>query len=108
MDINFKYQDITESYSDLFFCYYPPQINKRLIAQSGCFTVHTGKIIDNEMVLPVKAITVDNEKIFSIKIPSKSKKYILRTLSSCGITKARLFPELEYQTKEIRRQCVFQ
>lgn len=106
INITFNAKNVAFPYSDSFFCYFPPQINKRLTAQSGCFTVHAGKVCFNKVTIPFSPIKVDNSTISSICIPKEAKRGILNTLRMCGITSARLFPELEYQTNEIKSQCL--
>ncbi len=108
LDISFKTKGIDAKLSSSFFTYYPPQINKRLISQSGCFTVHSGKVLNNKVVFPFKPAKSSNgKKIKSIIIPSCSKEKIIKTLNTCGINKAKLFPELEHQTQDIKNNCMY-
>lgn len=96
------------SYSNSVLNYYPPMINKRLISQKGCFTVHSGKIFAGKTVIPCTPLE-DNfvYDIGKIIIPSKYKADILKTLQVCGIDKSSLFPELEYQTQSIKERCMY-
>ena len=100
--------DRSAKHSGSFFRYNPPLINQRLVSQSGCFTLHAGKIIGkNEVisVIPMEQYEGISEVLSSIIIPADAKESILRSLKSCGIDKARLFPELEYQIESIRERC---
>lgn len=88
--------------------YHPPYLNARLIAQKGCFTIHTGKIINNEEAFKIERDLKSNDKmITTYTIPSESKEKIKAELKLCGITKSTLFPELEYQTVDIRNDCKY-
>lgn len=90
------------------FSYYPPHINKRLISQSGRFTVHAGKIINNNDIIPIAPLILNPANgLNSIKIPHDCKPKILESLKMCGVDKSRLFPELEHQTQEIKNSCLF-
>lgn len=90
------------------YSYYPPHINKRLMAQSGCFTVHAGKIKNGKIAIPIEPLNdLRTENIKSFLIPAKSKGNIQNSLRKCGIYKAKLFPELEHQTLEIKNNCLF-
>lgn len=87
------------------FMYSPKRLNKRLITQHGCFTCHTGKVFANR-----KYINTNNEfdkMSRSFVIPKKFKDKILSELAHCGVYEASLFPELEYQTKHIKKHSLF-
>ena len=107
---------------DGFVTYKPPLINKRLIAQKGCFTVHGGKIIGSNEILKVNSMetllhgsnskkesnaVVSNKVLQEFIIPCASKKTILEQLNYCGMNHATLFPELENQTKDIKELCKY-
>lgn len=92
----------------LHYKYYPPLINKRLISQSGCFSVHTGKVINGEIALKFSPLKGNkSEQLVSILINKDSKQNILSSLKICGIDRARLFPELEHQTAVIKDLCKY-
>ncbi|NRB63189.1 MAG: FRG domain-containing protein [Saprospiraceae bacterium] len=103
-------KDITHWWVRSSLCAYKPfLINERLVAQKGCFTSHSGKYIKG--VSTLNAIDIENEPgespiVSKIEIRASSKVNILKQLEICGIDEATLFPELEYQTRSIKEQCV--
>ena len=93
--------------SDSIYLYSPPMINKRLINQSGRFTVHTGKFVGEKQLIPVKdAVTSHSDIISSLIIPSTIKSVILAELRRCGVNGSSVFPELESLTNDIKSYCV--
>ncbi|QYK02419.1 FRG domain-containing protein [Shewanella psychrotolerans] len=103
-----------------YFPYRPPMINKRLVAQKGLFTLHGGKIEnDQHFIKPLsieklqlsnqQAVNSSSKKAYltEIIISSDAKDKILNQLNVCGINKATLFPELEVQTEHIKNLCKF-
>ncbi|HGM9948279.1 TPA: FRG domain-containing protein [Providencia rettgeri] len=99
--VDIKYLTSGSNYSThAGFMYKPKKINKRLVAQQGCFTCHTGKIIDG---IPVVNTNDIFERIaYSFDVPQENKENIMNELKYCGIYEATLFPELDYQTKYIK------
>lgn len=94
--------------SDSIYLYSPPMINKRLINQSGCFTIHTGKLVGGKQLIPVEDAAISHsEFISSLIIPNEAKPRILKELRKCGIHSSSVFPELEYLTNDIKSYCVF-
>lgn len=88
--------------------YFPALINKRLIAQNGCFTVHAGKVCNGEVLLPFSPLKPRiTANLFSIIIPCNAKSNIMNSLRNCGIDKSRLFPELEHQMQDIKDLCMY-
>lgn len=69
------------------------QRNSRVVAQSGAFLIF-GLEDKSSQVIP----RIDIEKII---IPREKKKEIAQELSSLGIHKSSLFPELEYYTRHV-------
>lgn len=99
---------ISMSYDDIVypgFMYDPKRINSRLVVQQGCFTCHTGKIFSNMTF--VKPNDTFDKLSHSFIIPHDCKKSILKELEYCGIYEAKLFPELEYQTKYIKTYSLY-
>ncbi|MBT1444015.1 FRG domain-containing protein [Shewanella sp. JM162201] len=87
------------------FLFTPPKINSRLIAQHGVFTCHFGKCYHGgQSFLNLNGF---QSYVQEAVIPSGCKANILRELEFCGVTQASLFPELEYQTADIKSYCVF-
>ncbi|WP_394192825.1 FRG domain-containing protein [Pseudoalteromonas atlantica] len=87
------------------FMYSPKHINKRLIAQRGCFTCHIGKVFYGSQYIKINNCFDSYARAFII--PSSDKSKILDELRYCGIYEATLFPELEYQTKHIKSYALF-
>jgi hypothetical protein len=102
---------------------YPNRANRRIRAQSGCFTLHGGtfhpeperfkadKLERNYIGLPVTLHEIDrglqNKRIIQWRrIPSGRKGEIRRTLAQIGITDATLFPELDYQSRYLVQRWV--
>lgn len=89
-----------------FSIFKAPYINLRQRAQEGSFTIHAGKFFnDNEFIefIPMEhqAIWIENN-LTKIRIKAKDKAELLRELKLSGIRKATLFPEMDYQTEEIK------
>ncbi|MCK9424602.1 MAG: FRG domain-containing protein [Ignavibacteriaceae bacterium] len=84
---------------------FPAQQNDRLFLQHGKFTIHGGKIVDGDTVvdiIPIESIAADS--LIKIKIPFDAKESIEEELFYCGINEATIFPELEYQSNQIKRK----
>lgn len=108
LDITFKIKNVAFPHAGSCFSYYPPLINKRLVSQSGCFTVHAGKISNDNILIPFAPLKPSEAgKLFSIIIPHDVKQKILYSLKNCGIDKSRLFPELEHQVQAIKDLCKY-
>lgn len=82
------------------FMYTPKRINPRLIAQQGCFTCHTGKIIFGQSYVNTNNFFDIHSRSFIV--PKECKQTIMKELKYCGIYEATLFPELDYQTKYLK------
>jgi len=93
--------------------------NRRIRAQSGCFTLHGGKFVPNpnefaegniyanKIGLPTSLHEIDRSlKTVRIvkwfRIPKEKRASIRQTLSRIGITDSSLFPELDYQARYLR------
>jgi FRG domain len=102
---------------------YPNRANRRIRAQSGCFTVHGGKFMPNPkdyakgklystpIGLPISLHEIQHslrlKRVQILKwfrIPSGSQSEIRRTLARIGITDASLFPELDYQSRYLHKR----
>lgn len=104
--INFDLDNIEDDIFPIpsFFTYYPykpPHKNPRIIKQHGCFTFHDGKFFDGKEFIPMSKIE-EKEGLFKITIAANYKKSLLEELKLLGITEATLFPEMEYQAKQIK------
>ena len=82
----------------------PPHLNPRIRQQHGFFTIHGGKYFEGLEFIEMKSMEEkDNETILiKASIKSSDKVNILTELAICGITEATLFPEIEYQAKQIK------
>lgn len=83
--------------------YYPDQINERLIAQEGCFTLHPFPQ-KNVPLIPIENIKFHHKSIRSlvkIIIPNKKKDIIRFDLDKFGINYRSLFPDLDGLTKQL-------
>jgi hypothetical protein len=95
--------------------YEPMLMNERIKRQQGCFTLHGGKILDGEILLPIVPMDEENGRSLNYKtqrvqkqlIEAKDKKKILKQLSMLGITDSTMFPEVEHQSKHIKNQCTY-
>jgi len=82
---------------------FPAQQNDRLFLQQGKFTIHGGKIVDGVPIIDSILIEdIAKDSLLKINIPSDEKYNIEEELKYCGINEATIFPELEYQTKQIK------
>ncbi len=83
---------------------YPPLLNDRLKIQHSFFTFHGGKIVDGKKLIDFQPME-ENEaflgKIKKLIIKKEYKKDFLNELKIAGIRKSTLFPEMEYQVKDI-------
>lgn len=74
--------------------YRPPYISKRIVAQSGIFTLH--KYHENDFkIIPLNEDRKYIEKLQKIIIPYNSFDEIKKDLENCGIHAASLFTDLD-------------
>ncbi len=94
----------------------PQAFSERLRAQSGVFTLHSGKLYYSNLPNDPSYVKLypgtklydlqkeeDEPFLRLVEIPSKSKKLIRDELSYCGISEATIYPELEHQIKGIEK-----
>jgi hypothetical protein len=81
--------------------YRPRMNNPRIIAQSGCFTIHA---YSNEKRRFVPFDEEKNGKVRTVIIEAKWKSYFLKKLDNLGINERALFPELSGVCKYINWQ----
>jgi hypothetical protein len=101
--LQFDGHEILGTLSDIIQIY-PPLLNDRLKIQHSFFTFHGGKIVDGNKLIDFKPMEENdmlNERVKKIKIKKEYKKDFLHELEIAGIKKATLFPEMEYQAKDI-------
>lgn len=98
------YQDVTGHLSNVvpFKC---AHLNPRIRQQHGCFTFHGGKYFDGSEF--VKISKMEEHRLVDMlkfRIGSSDKEPLLRELSLSGISEPFLFPEMEYQAKDIKQK----
>ena len=84
-------------------CYYPlcitsKSIDKRIVAQSGNFTIHGSNLY------PLDYYTVTRPHIHKIIVPYENIKEIKNELDILGINEAFIYPGLESLAKEIKNK----
>lgn len=84
----------------------PPYLNPRLKSQSGYFTLHGGLFADNKEYVSFKKLENCNSKakIHKIRVSSDVKTSLREQLKYVGIREATLFPEMEYQSRDIKER----
>ncbi|MGP1718747.1 FRG domain-containing protein [Shewanella frigidimarina] len=95
--------------------YEPMLMNERIKRQQGCFTLHGGKILDGNILLPIvpmdeengRSLNYETRRVQKQLIEAKDKKKILKQLAMLGITDSAMFPEVEHQSKHIKNQCLY-
>jgi len=101
---------------------YPNRANRRIRAQSGCFTLHGGKFVsdphtylkDKQYAEPIglpislheieRSLKLKRKILRWFLIPAGSQGKIRQTLARIGVTDATLFPELEYQSRYLHER----
>ena len=102
----FIYQGITRAFSNII-PYKCPHLNPRIRQQHGCFTFHGGKYFEGKEF--VKFIGMEEhpyleDNIVKLRIKSPDKNQLIHELKLSGIREATLFPEMDYQAKDIREK----
>jgi len=85
-----------------YYPYKPSHKNPRIRQQQGCFTFHGGKYFGKEEFIAMSKMEDGKKSLIKIKISASSKEKILKELKLLGINEATLFPEMEYQAKQIK------
>lgn len=88
----------------------PNRNNERMVAQASVFTIHGGKRYkknskDKDKILP--PISLSQARLNVVKkyiVDGKYKKSIRQQLDRIGISKGKLFPELEHQADTIKNR----
>lgn len=84
----------------------PPLLNERLKLQHSFFTFHGGKAINGKKLInyvPMEEHSDMVKRINKIRIKKEYKESFLKELSIAGIKESTLFPEMEYQVKDIKK-----
>lgn len=98
------FQDIKRAFSNIV-PFKAPHLNPRIRQQHGYFTFHGGMFIDGEEFIPVGEMEHEmytSTSLIKLKILKEHKAGILKELAYAGIKEATLFPEMEYQAREIK------
>ncbi|GAB1257720.1 hypothetical protein NBRC116494_22220 [Aurantivibrio plasticivorans] len=99
-------QDVISAFSNII-PFRSPHLNPRIRQQHGFFTFHGGMFIEGQEFIKVDEMethTYSENCLLKIRISSKEKRNILKELAYAGIREATLFPEMEYQAKEIKEE----
>jgi len=102
--VSHVFSDIKRAFSNIV-PFKAPHLNPRIRHQHGYFTFHGGMFIDGHEFIPVGEMEnkmYTGNSLIKIKISRKHKSNLLKELSYAGIKEATLFPEMEYQAREIK------
>lgn len=102
--VSYIYKDCIRAFSNIV-PFRAPHLNPRIRQQHGYFTFHGGMYIDGKefiRVVPMEEHPYLNDRLIKIRIAASDKANILKELEYAGIREATLFPEMEYQAKEIK------
>lgn len=103
--VPYIYQDFIRAFSNIV-PFRAPHLNPRIRQQHGCFTFHGGMYLDGKEFIKVEAMeqhTYCEKSLIKLKVSAADKPKLLKELEYAGIREATLFPEMEYQAKEIRQ-----
>ncbi len=95
--------------------YKPMLMNDRIKRQQGCFTLHGGKIINNNPIIPITPMDQENvgfldyshKRVQRLSINALDKNKIIAQLAILGISGGSMFPEVEHQIKYLKNQCSY-
>lgn len=73
---------------------FPYHISSRMIAQQGCFTVHS-RFNTWTRIQPFEELEAVQDRLHKFVIPSKKKEHIREQLDKTGINYFTLFPDLD-------------
>jgi hypothetical protein len=100
------YQDVLRAFSNVVPLKHA-RLNSRAKVQHGCSTLHGGKYYEGREFVRVEAMEAHpylTGNLVKVKIKSGDKQALLQELKVSGITECTLFPEMEYQAKDIREK----
>lgn len=101
--VPFIYQDLLRCFSNIV-AFRAPHLNPRIRQQHGYFTFHGGMYFDGKEFIkpdPLENHSFCQRKLLKIKVKAEDKAKLLSELRHMGIREATLFPEMEYQAREI-------
>jgi len=102
----FLYSDITRAFSNIV-PFRAPYLNLRAKQQHGCFTYHGGKYFEGEEF--IKCMKMEEHPflenhLVKVRIRASDKAAITYELKLSGIRESILYPEIEYQAKDIKEE----
>lgn len=103
--VPYVYQDLIKVFSNIV-PFQSPHLNQRIRQQHGCFTFHGGMFIDGEEFIKVEKLEEHSycqKSLIKMRISANDKPKLMRELEYAGIREATLFPEMEYQAREIKK-----
>jgi hypothetical protein len=105
-DLPFIYQDITPAFSNIV-PFNSPHLNLRIKQQHGCFTCHGGKYFEGKEFIKLMKMEEHpylQDNLVKVRIKASDKEQVIHELKLSGIREHILFPEMEYQAKEIKEK----
>jgi hypothetical protein len=106
--VPFVYSEIIRVLSNVVPVVVPP-LNARLRQQCGRFTLHGGAAYDGRDFIRFERMEAHPylvNSLVKLRIKSGDKSVIREELRLCGVNEPTLFPEMEYQAKEIKQRYV--
>ena len=103
------YSNIIRHFSNII-TFKSNHLNQRIKQQHGCFTFHGGKYFEGKEFVKFEKMEEHpdlGDKLVKVRIKSSDKVKLLKELNLLGIREATLFPEMEYQAKEIKEKYKF-
>jgi hypothetical protein len=100
------YADVTRAFSNVIPLKYA-HLNSRAKVQQSYFTLHGGKYYDGREFVRIEVMEDHSylaTNLVKAKIKSCDKQKLLQELKVAGIKESTLFPEMEYQAKDIREK----
>lgn len=105
-------KDMLRLFSDIL-AFKPPYLNSRIRQQHGFFTLHGGMYIEGRQFIRVEDMEAKTSlacSLLKIRIKAGKKQSLLKELAYAGIKESTLFPDMEYQVREIKalfsKQCL--
>lgn len=100
----YQFSDVKRAFSNII-PFKAPHLNRRIGQQHGYFTYHGGMFISGNEFIPVGEMEHEmyaGRSLIKLKVLKEHKVRLLKELSYAGIREATLFPEMEYQAREIK------
>ncbi|NWA59671.1 FRG domain-containing protein [Pantoea sp. B9002] len=103
--IPFVFSDVKRAFSNIV-PFKAPHLNPRIRQQHGYFTFHGGMFVDGDEFIPVGELENEmysGDSLIKMRIRKETKLKLLKELEYAGIKESTLFPEMEYQAREIKK-----